>query len=89
MPKGKAESESITKPYLELRLTQLEERLESKLEAKMDVRFNEQKTTLDKIVGMLEARRIEDTAARGQATRHDAKLEDHERRIVTLEVKAA
>ena len=75
------------------RFERVDERFEQ-LEHKMDVGFgsmnqkmNQLLTTTDGIVKELQAHREEDVFGAAQLRRHDDKIEDHEKRIKTLELQ--
>lgn len=87
----------ITKKDLQIFGIQLEKRLEKRLEKKLDQKLEEKleekfgkyndpvMTMLSNIMGEIQAMREEMTVFAYRQAKHSDKLEDHEKRIISLE----
>ena len=75
----------ITRRILEETLDDRFGRFRKEIDETFKVKFNAILTGQDKIVKILEERRIEDTIARATERKHGSQIENHEIRIAHLE----
>jgi len=68
--------------------TKLDNKIES-LESKMNAKFDNLIVGQDQIMSKIESMTMESTVSAEQYKRHDAKLENHDKRITALETQPA